>query len=97
VHGNAFEAKTARDRGQRAASSPGVLARPCAQRGLRHDEQRRLELVRQRVRAAAADGEHPIGVERAAGREQGQQGVDADGGHVATINLARVGQTRARG
>ena len=90
----------------------GVLARTRAQRGLGHDQHGRLELGGERVGAAALDGQHPVGVERAAGREQRQQSVDADDGHDPTLvhrarrnrrgtkriafGLSTVGQTRAR-
>ena len=55
VHGNAFEANTTRERGQRAAS-PSAYSRARARSAvLGHDQHRRAELRRERVGAAAAD------------------------------------------
>ena len=55
VAGKALEAKTTRERGQRAAQRLAVLARPRPQRGLVDDQGGRAELARERVGAAAAD------------------------------------------
>ena len=56
-----------------------VLAGAGAQRRLGHDQRRRAELSGEVVGAAAADEQHPVGVERAAGGEELQQGVHGAG------------------
>jgi hypothetical protein len=72
----------------------GVLARPRAERRLGDDQQGRVELRCQGVGAAARDGQHPVGIKRAAGREQRQQRVDACGDHLSGGGSA---PRRARG
>ena len=77
VAGNALEANTTRERGQRARQLRPVLARPGAQRGLGDDQRGRAELLGQRVGAAAADAQHPVAVAGAAGWEEREEVVHA--------------------
>ena len=89
MHGNALEANTTRERGQRAASSSAysrARARSAVSATTSTGVPNSSASV---VGAAAADAQHAVGVERAAGREEREQGV-----HAAQRRRRGVGRRR---
>ena len=86
VHGNALEAKTTRERGQRAASSSAYSRARARSAGSATTSAGVPNSAASSSARQPAIAQHAVGVERRAGREQRQQRL----AHAATIIVTRA-------